>query len=105
MTSVLHILYSRMSQGFTRRNSVLLSLMTLAFVAGEVAHFLFGTLSREIAQDIHFGRLKCYQQLSSSSTSYLGPKFIMLRYVSIRKTSLMMTVIVNLRKKTSEYRN
>ncbi len=49
-------------QGFTRNNSLLLSLLTAAFVFGEVAHFLFGTVSREMAQDIHFGRLKCYEE-------------------------------------------
>ena len=47
-------------QGFTKSNSITLGLFTLAYVVEEMAHFIIGSMSREMAQDIHFGDQKCY---------------------------------------------
>ncbi|TRY70363.1 hypothetical protein TCAL_01161 [Tigriopus californicus] len=47
-------------QGFTFKNSVTLTLLTLAFIVGEISHFLIGTVSQEMANDLHFGKQKCY---------------------------------------------
>ncbi len=48
-------------RSFNRSNSITLALLTLAFTSEEICHYLLGTLSREVAQDVHFGRLKCYE--------------------------------------------
>ncbi len=37
-----------LEQGFTGSNSAVLALLTLSFIVGEMCHFLFGTLSREV---------------------------------------------------------
>ena len=49
-------------QGFTKSNSITLGLFTLAYVVEEMAHFIIGSMSREMAQDIHFGDQKCYDE-------------------------------------------
>ncbi len=60
-------------QGFTPKNTWVLTLLTTAFIVGEISHFLFGTISREMAQDIHFGDKKCYEVSSSTKvTKYSG---------------------------------
>ena len=52
-----------MEQGSIRtKNWLVLSLLTLAFVFGEMGHFLLGVTSREMAGDIHFGDLGCLDQ-------------------------------------------
>lgn len=47
-------------QGFTFPNIVTLGLLTLSFIIGEISHFLLGVVSKEMAQDIGFGKMKCY---------------------------------------------
>lgn len=49
-------------QGFTATNSVILGLMTVGYIVGEIAHFQIGTVSRSMAQDIEFGRKKCFEE-------------------------------------------
>jgi len=41
------------------KNSYGLGLLTLAYVFGEVAHFLIVSTSKEVAQDIHYGDMAC----------------------------------------------
>lgn len=48
-------------KGFTAKNSIILSLLTVAYIVGEIAHFQIGTVSRDMAQDLEFGKKKCYQ--------------------------------------------
>ena len=45
--------------GFNRKNSYTLFLLTLAFVIGEVSHFLIGVLSQDMAQSLHYGDKSC----------------------------------------------
>ena len=47
-------------QGFNCRNWTTLIVLTFAFIIGELSHFLVGTVSRDMARDIHFGTMKCY---------------------------------------------
>lgn len=56
----------------------LLALLTAAYVCGELSHFLIGVTSRDVARDIHYGDMKCYEDniedninnTSSSSSSF-----------------------------------
>jgi len=45
---------------WTIKNSYYLTLMTLAYIIGEIAHFLINTTGREVARDVHFGDKSCY---------------------------------------------
>jgi len=45
---------------WTLRNTYLLTVMTMAHVLGEIAHFLINTSGREVARDLHFGELACF---------------------------------------------
>jgi len=45
---------------WTVTNIWYLSLMTLGYIFGEIAHFLINTTSKEVARDIKFGNLACY---------------------------------------------
>ena len=49
-------------QGFNGKNSIMLAMLTLAFIIGECSHFLLGVLSKEMAQDIGFGKKACMLQ-------------------------------------------
>lgn len=49
-------------QGFTVQNSITLALLTLAFIVGEMSHFLIGSMSLDMARDIHYGTMQCYLQ-------------------------------------------
>ena len=46
-------------KGFTAKNSLTLALLTAAFIIGEISHFLIGTVSKEMANDIQFGNQAC----------------------------------------------
>jgi hypothetical protein len=52
--------------GFSRENSFILALLTLAFIVGEISHFMLGVLSREMARDIHYGDFACFKQSNKS---------------------------------------
>ena len=52
--------------GFTQHNSYTLALLTIAFVIGEVSHFLIGVVSQEMARSLHYGDKSCLQHSNSS---------------------------------------
>jgi len=52
--------------GFTKHNSYILALLTIAFVIGEVSHFLIGVVSQEMARSLHYGDKSCLQHSNSS---------------------------------------
>ena len=47
-------------QGFNRKNSYTLFLLTLAYIVGEICHFLIGSLTMQMARDIDYGDYACY---------------------------------------------
>ena len=47
-------------QGFTLQNSITLGLLTLAFIVGEMSHFLIGSMSLDMARDLGYGDKQCY---------------------------------------------
>jgi hypothetical protein len=57
------------SKGFNVLNSITLALLTTAFIVGEIAHYLIGVISLEMARDIEFGELKCYEKENVTSTA------------------------------------
>lgn len=56
-----------MKQGFTAANSYALALYTLAFIVGEISHFMIGVLTRDVARDIGYGDFACYAKEDNSS--------------------------------------
>jgi len=54
---------------WTLKNSYYLTLMTSAYVIGEIAHFLINTTAREVARDVHFGDKSCFFNETSSDPS------------------------------------
>ena len=58
-------------QGFTPWNTIILSLLTLAYIIGEIAHFLIGVVTRDMARDIHYGSMKCYDNETLSHNDSL----------------------------------
>jgi len=54
---------------WTLRNSYYLTLMTAAYIIGEIAHFLINTTGREVARDIHFGDKACYYNETNIDSS------------------------------------
>ena len=48
-------------QGFTLANSLVLGMLTFGYIIGEISRYLIGTVSREMAQEIHFGDMQCYE--------------------------------------------
>lgn len=55
-------------QGFTRQNTVTLATLTLSFVVGEVCHFLIVALSRDVARDVGFGTMRCYDNQAEGNS-------------------------------------
>jgi len=45
-----------------------LGLLTLAYVFGEIAHFLIATTSKDVAADIHYGDQACLERANSSGS-------------------------------------
>lgn len=45
---------------WNRYNGSLLALLTVAYVFGEIAHYLIGVLSRDMSRDIDYGDYACY---------------------------------------------
>ena len=58
-------------QGFTLANSSILALLTVSYIVGEISHFLIGTVSKKVAQDIEFGKKGCYD-ISNSTVDTSG---------------------------------
>ncbi len=52
----------KLPAGFTGYSTTVLGLLTFAYIAEECTHFMIGSISRDMAQDIHFGDLKCYDE-------------------------------------------
>ena len=48
------------------RRGVQLSYLTVAYVFGEMSHYLVGVTSRDMAREIHYGDLACYDNDSFS---------------------------------------
>ena len=46
-----------------------LALMTVAYITGEVAHFLINTTGRAVAREVHFGELACFPSTNSTTNS------------------------------------
>ena len=55
-----------LEQGFNRSNAWLLFLLTVAFVIGEISHFLVGTVSQEMARSLNYGDKSCVQHSNAS---------------------------------------
>jgi len=51
---------------WTLKNSCYLTLMTSAYIIGEIAHFLINTTGREVARDVHFGDKSCFYNETST---------------------------------------
>ena len=49
---------------WTAKKVYYLGVMTVAYVFGEIAHFLINTSSRAVAKDVAFGDLACYRNTS-----------------------------------------
>eukprot|EP00094_Tigriopus_californicus_P011698 TCALIF_11302-PA protein Name:"Similar to spns2 Protein spinster homolog 2 (Danio rerio)" AED:0.05 eAED:0.05 QI:1/0/0/1/0.5/0.33/3/0/447 len=49
---------------WTLKNIYFLSLMSLGYIVGEIAHFLINTSTRAVAQDIHYGDQACFRNLT-----------------------------------------
>ena len=45
---------------WSRSNVLTLSLVTLSYVVGEIAHFLIAVTSKSVANDIGYGTKKCF---------------------------------------------
>jgi len=44
---------------FTKQSIWMLILLTTIYILGELGHFLIGTVSRSVAQEIHYGDIGC----------------------------------------------
>ena len=55
---------------------MVLGLLTLGYIAGEIAHFQIGTVSRDMAQDIEFGKKKCYSNETIYRELLQGDEFV-----------------------------
>lgn len=53
---------------WTLKNIYFLSLMSLGYIVGEIAHFLINTSTRAVAQEIHYGDLACFRNLTVNVT-------------------------------------
>jgi len=53
---------------WTLKNSCYLTLMTSAYIIGEIAHFLINTTGREVARDVHFGDKSCFYNEASTDS-------------------------------------
>ena len=51
------------------RRGVQLSYLTVAYVFGEMSHYLVGVTSRDMAREIHYGDMACYDNDSFSGES------------------------------------
>eukprot|EP00095_Tigriopus_kingsejongensis_P009676 maker-scaffold84_size396325-snap-gene-0.22 protein:Tk09676 transcript:maker-scaffold84_size396325-snap-gene-0.22-mRNA-1 annotation:"hypothetical protein L798_15494" len=49
---------------------LILSLLTLCYVFGELAHFLLGVLSQSVATDVHYGDQACYAISDQSDADF-----------------------------------
>ena len=49
-------------------NVGVLGLLTLAYMVGEVAHFLIAVTSKDLANSVGFGDMKCYTNITSDGT-------------------------------------
>ena len=56
-------------KGCTGPNVLILTLLTVAFVVGEIGHFLISVLTLEVSRDIGYGEKKCYQAEAVDETS------------------------------------
>jgi MFS family permease len=50
--------------GWTFSKAMFLGYMSMAYIIGEIAHFMINTTSREVAQDIQFGDQNCFANQS-----------------------------------------
>ena len=53
----------------TPGRGVQLSYLTVAYVFGEMSHYLVGVTSRDMAREIHYGDMACYDNDSFSGES------------------------------------
>lgn len=51
---------------FTTQNTYILGLLTLAFIVGEISHFLIGVTSRDVAREIHYGQKACFANITTT---------------------------------------
>jgi len=49
----------KMESDWSNKNIYFLTLITLAYIIGEIAHFLIATTSKEVANDVHYGDQIC----------------------------------------------
>jgi len=54
--------------GWTFSKAMFLAWMSMAYIIGEIAHFMINTTSREVAQDIHYGDQACFANKSVENT-------------------------------------
>ena len=48
--------------GYNWKNSYTLFLLTVAYIFGEIAHYLIGTLPLQMSRDVGFGDYACYDK-------------------------------------------
>ncbi len=52
--------------GFNKGNTYILALLTLAFIIGEISHFLIGPLSKDISRELDYGDSACFAHQNES---------------------------------------
>lgn len=55
--------------GYNWKNSYTLFLLTVAYIFGEIAHYLIGSLSKEMARDIGYGDYACYNKPGTNNST------------------------------------
>ena len=54
--------------GYNWKNSYTLFLLTVAYIFGEISHYLIGSLSRQMSRDIGYGDYSCFNNPNVSSS-------------------------------------
>ena len=54
--------------GYNLKNSYTLLLLTLAYIVGEICHYLIGTLTKDMSRVIGYGDYACYLKNGLNTT-------------------------------------
>ena len=54
--------------GYNWKNSYTLFLLTVAYIFGEISHYLIGSLSQQMSRDIGYGDYSCFNNPNVSSS-------------------------------------
>ena len=55
-------------QGYNFKNYYALAVLTVAYVIGEISHYLIGTLTKDMAREIDYGDYACYLKVGVNTT-------------------------------------